>query len=338
MWIVTDKGFFSFVVDRKNPDMLWLRARVREDLALNFPDAEIVEKPGSDYLFRALVPKEAVAKRMAEMIMEADITGHFKDVAMRRSAVPTHGSRSSAYYAFWGAMAKLQPYAPYSKTPRLPEPKKVWKPSDRTVGSGQGAISFSGSESKGLYGGPGAGYRASEFDWDSNSWGGKSTPDPALPKPQPSGRRLSEAEITEVIEHGTPDEVMDLLHSLPADTPAWEMVWSSLTPEECQRFLDEEEAAQRFREEMNEDFAAAARTLEMADVHPAPASRAGNRRQRRKDRKGRKNRHNQQGTSYTPSYETEHANAQRNRDGLNGQEARNRQAYLDKQAARKGGK
>ncbi|TXC45637.1 hypothetical protein, partial [Salmonella enterica] len=150
-------GFFSFVVDRKDSSQLWLRARVREDLARNFPDAEIIEKPGADYLFRAKVSKEAVAKRMAEMIMEADITGHFKDVAKQRSSTPTHGSRSSAYYAFWTAMAALQPYAPYSKTPRPAYQPPVskggsWKPGDRSVGRGQDSLFSSGrgSESTGL--------------------------------------------------------------------------------------------------------------------------------------------------------------------------------------------
>lgn len=339
MWIVTDKGFFSFVVDNKDPNYLWLRARVREDLARNFPDAEIIEKPGSDYVFRAKVTKTEAAARMAQMIMEADITGHFKDVAIRRSAVPTHGSRSSAYYAFWNAMAALQPYAPYSKAPRPAwKPQaKTWKPGDRSVGSGQTSVfsnpGYSGSENRGMYGG----LRAGDYDWDNRSWGGgSSTPDPALPKPKQADRRLTEAEITEVIEHGSADEVMDLLHSLPADTPAWEMVWSSLSPEEAERFLDEEETAQRNREAMEEDLGAAARAFEVADVMPAPASRAGNRRQRRKERKARKNRHNQQQHGGHAMTDEAYARyAQERRDGKHGSQQQDRQAFIDRQKAEK---
>jgi hypothetical protein len=339
MWIVTDKGFFSFVVDRKDPTMLWLRARVREDLARNFPDAEIVEKPGSDYVFRAKVSKADVAARMSQMIMEADITGHFKDVAKARSAKPTHGDRGSAYYAFWTAMAKLQPYAPYSKTPRDEErkytPAKTWHPGDRTVSASQNDL-FSGSESRGLYGGPGAGYRASDFDWDNKSWGGKSTPDPALPKPS-QGKRLTEAELTELIEHGDTDALLDVLHTLPGDSPAFDLVWSALTPEEAERFLDEEEARFRALEEMGAEVSGEVEVIEVEDVLPNPVNRPGTRRQRRKaERKARKNRHNQhQHGGYSMTNEQYAVYAQERRDGKHGKQQQDRQAFIDKQKAEK---
>jgi hypothetical protein len=333
MWIVTDKGFFSFVVDRKDPTMLWLRARVREDLVRNFPDAKVIEKPGSDYVFRAKVSKADVAARMAEMIMNSDITGHFKDVAKSRSAKPEYGDRGRAYYAFWNAMAELQPYRPYSKTHRSQEKtwsSKTWKPGDKTVGSGQtsvfGGYQPSGSENKGLYGGAGSGRYASDFDWDTRDWGGTSTPDPVLPAKPAQGKRLTEAELTELIEHGDTDALLDVLHTLPGDSPAFDLVWGALTPDEAQRFLDEEEEIQRNREEMLAE-------VTVADVHPAPRNRPGNRRQRRKERKARKNRHNQEMTA--ADFERR---AQQRREGLLGKEAQNRQAYLDKQAAKNGGK
>lgn len=101
--------------------------------------------------------------------------------------------------------------------------------------------------------------------------------------------------------------------------------WASLTDAERDEFLDaEEEAARNFDAASRQPHFSSA--PEVIEVIPAPRNRPGNRRQRRKERK-RQNRHNQ----YTPEQ-----TVQRNRDGLNGLEARNRQAYLDKKAQRAG--
>lgn len=300
MWIVTDKGFFSFVVDRKDPDYLWLRARVREDLARNFPDAEIIEKPGADYLFRAKVLRTDVAARMSQMIMEADIKGHFKDVAKSRSAKPTHGDRGRAYYAFWTAMAELQPYAPYSKTPR---PAQVpWTPPARVGGWAMPAGGFTRAA--------GGGQRASDFDWDSKSWGGKSEADPVFRQPVDTAGVHQEVldEVTEMLLDATTEE-------------EFEEIWATLSDEERAAYLDAQEDELRRREEIEEEFGAAARALELhqgpdgwvqvaPDAYPAPRLTRREKRERRR---------------------------QAERPNLNTQEGRNRQAYLDKQR-RKGRK
>jgi len=298
MWIITEHGFISFVVDRKDSNVLHLRARLREDLERNFPGVAVYEKPGADYLFRAKVSKAEFAEQMTKLIMAATITSHFKDEAIRRSAVPKHGSRRDAYYALWGSLAKMQPYAPYSKTPR-PEPVKKTYASggvlggSRQPGPGQQAIGF----------GTGGSRRASEFDWDANAWGsgsGVSHPDPVSPTTRP-----------EAADPWATDEEFE----------AW---WSALTDDERDEYLDAEEADLR-RREMEEEFEAAQRALV---VSPAPMNRPGSRRERRKARKGRKNRHNQErAASDQARYEQER------RDGKHGSEARNRQAYLDKQTA-----
>jgi hypothetical protein len=310
MWIVTDRGFFSFVVDRKDSSQLWLRARVREDLARNFPGVEIIEKPGSDYVFRAKVSKEVVAKRMAEMIMEADITGHFKDVAKSRSAKPEYGDRGTAYYAFWTAMAKLQPYAPYSKVKRSEE-KPLWRgtQADRRPGEGQGSLYSGGPSGTGQggfysYGGAGLGQKASSFDWNTRDWGGVSSPDPVLPSVVPDFSAVDDDE------------------------------WARMSAEEQEAYLDAEEAWLRAVEDGEDQGAAARAEIEAeAVVLPAPRNRPGNRRQRRKAK--RKNRHNQRDIFPVGSRDAERQ-AQRNREGLNGQEAQNRQAYLDKQVKKNG--
>jgi hypothetical protein len=289
MWIFTVNGFFTFVIDRKDPDMVWLRARLREDLERNFPGVTVEEHPGADYLFRAKISRADLAEHMVRLIAEADVTSHFKDEMIRRAAKPEFGNRSSMMYALWTAGAAMQPYAPYSKTPRAKVQPKTWKPGDRTVGGGQ-LPAFSGSSSGGRY--------ASEFDWDNRNWGGTQAKDPSPVAP-----------LTAT------DEELD----------EW---WASLTDDERDAVLDEEEAALRAREEAEEDFASAARTFGVvaADVFPAPRNRPGNRRQRRKNK--RKNRHNQTQADFDRY-------AQERRDGKHGSEARNRQAFLDKQA--KGG-
>lgn len=130
MWIFTDKGYVSLVVDKHDSDMLQVRARVKEDITRNFPGADVYAHDGADYRYRARVKRAEVALVMAQQVMDMDYTGHFKDVALRRTGEGVVGvgspgttSRHTAYYAVWSAMGKLQDYAPYSKYPRGQEPK-----------------------------------------------------------------------------------------------------------------------------------------------------------------------------------------------------------------------
>jgi hypothetical protein len=118
MWIFTTKGFISLVVDRHEPTLMHVRARVREDILAHFPNADVQTWPGADYLYRAILPKSEVAAMMWDEIMTSNTQSHFKDVALQRSAKAPWGSRHTAYYSIWGAMSQLQPIAPYSTVPR----------------------------------------------------------------------------------------------------------------------------------------------------------------------------------------------------------------------------
>jgi|GEM_PF-1655581 len=272
MWIVTEHGFFSFVVDRKDPTQVHLRARIREDLERNFPDAEVYEKPGADYLFRAKVSKADVAERMAELILTADITGHFKDEVNRRAARPEHGSRSSAMYAFWNGMAACQPYAPYSKVPRpkpLPAKPKLSRPGDH------GIPAKGSSAPQGLYGGPTAGY-GRDFDWDAST-------------------TSSGTNVSSVWDDDLTDDFLTSQDYTEAE-------WAAMSPEARDAILDEEE----LRTEQAEARLAALRQLDQgvpaldeplfvqpADSYPAPRSTRRQRRAARKN-KGRRD-HNQRG-------------------------------------------
>lgn len=262
MWIFTVNGFFTVIQDRKNPNYVWLRARLREDIERNFPGVTVTEHPGADYLFRAKLPREQVAQRVMELVMENNVTSHFKDVMIRTASKPQFGSRSSMLYGVWNSGAAMQPYAPYSRTPRT-QAKTTWKPGDRTVGQSQSSLDPY------VYGGTGSGRHASDFDWDNRNWsGGDSAKDPAVP-------------------------------SQDATDEEFETWWAGLTPAERDEYLDAAEAEQRQREALDEDYGAAARALEFSsapevtDVLPDPRNRPGSRRQRRKAK--RKNRHNQTG-------------------------------------------
>lgn len=120
MWIVSKTGFISVVQDRDDPTLLWVRARVEDDLRTAFPDYPILTRPGNDYLYRALIPREVVARAIAAQVTAIDYTTHAKEEMVAASA-PVPG-RMDIYLDCWWALSDLQPYPPYSTTPRMPDP------------------------------------------------------------------------------------------------------------------------------------------------------------------------------------------------------------------------
>lgn len=117
MWILMDTGFISVVEHQDDMNVMQVRARVKADITSIFPNADVYEHDGADYLFRANISREEVANTLWEKMMTLDYTSHVKDVAIQRSA-PAQG-RSAAYYATWTAMSRMQPIPPYqSKYPK----------------------------------------------------------------------------------------------------------------------------------------------------------------------------------------------------------------------------
>jgi hypothetical protein len=108
MWIFTSKGFFSIVENKFNPDLLHVRARVREDF-LNFLDLlpgdkdtyPIEETPNADYGFRLDAPKEEVVKVIQQLTADIDYT-NFK------SSIHGDSIRDAAYMQLWAVMKGLQ--------------------------------------------------------------------------------------------------------------------------------------------------------------------------------------------------------------------------------------
>jgi len=111
MWIIGKYGFISLVVNDQDPSLMQVRARVKMDILMYFPDARIETISRADYMFRANVPRTEVARIIHDEIMEYDVTSHVKDVAIEYS--PANPHRRQAYYAVWSALAEMQPRPPY---------------------------------------------------------------------------------------------------------------------------------------------------------------------------------------------------------------------------------
>lgn len=106
MWIFTTFGFFS-IVQKPGDVRLTVRARARKDLdALRsryLPSlSETIEGAGTDYRYRATVPRADLAEAMSRIV--TDVTySNFKSEVARRAG---HG-RESLYHRVWDVMDKL---------------------------------------------------------------------------------------------------------------------------------------------------------------------------------------------------------------------------------------
>jgi hypothetical protein len=91
------------VVEKPNDrgtGMLTVRGRIKGDIEAVFPGAVIEADTGTDYRFRAKVPREQVAKAMHEAVMNLNYS-NFK------SAVKD-SERHDAYMDVWDAMYRFQ--------------------------------------------------------------------------------------------------------------------------------------------------------------------------------------------------------------------------------------
>lgn len=110
MWLMTPIGFFSIVekhYDRRD-GMLTVRARVEGDLAAlktrYLPElSEIQADQGTDYRYRAVAPREAVARALSQLTMDLDYS-NFKDEVSR---VQGH-DRARVYGEVWNSLYRLQ--------------------------------------------------------------------------------------------------------------------------------------------------------------------------------------------------------------------------------------
>jgi hypothetical protein len=95
-------AFLSCAQDRKDPDMLCVRARVAGDITRAFDGkvAEVRSHPGSDYAFRAWVTKDQLKAALQAAVDKIDYT-NFKSSVREED-------RHDAYMDIWAVMNKLQ--------------------------------------------------------------------------------------------------------------------------------------------------------------------------------------------------------------------------------------
>lgn len=109
MWLCLKRGFLS-IVDKDVPQgWLLVRSRVEDHIVHYFPDARVERTGGMhrDYLYRAAVPREEVARVLTDYILNDITEGNFKASVKDRKL-------HDAYMAAWSVFARLQEVPPYS--------------------------------------------------------------------------------------------------------------------------------------------------------------------------------------------------------------------------------
>ncbi len=104
MWLCLNRAFISVVHKGCKADEVLCRARRPGDLEKVFPDAKVVESTNTDYRYRAVVKREAVAQALVAEVMGLTYS-NFKD------SVKDHRLHD-AYSRVWGVMIGLQPRRP----------------------------------------------------------------------------------------------------------------------------------------------------------------------------------------------------------------------------------
>lgn len=108
MWLFTTSGFFSVVAHRGDRHTVLVRARAEEDLenlrSQHLPGIDIVENDGSDYRWRAYVPRADWERVAARLAAEVDYP-NFKDAVAERQG----HERAERYMRIWSVMRGLQP-------------------------------------------------------------------------------------------------------------------------------------------------------------------------------------------------------------------------------------
>jgi hypothetical protein len=109
MWVYLTDALLSIVAHRDRPADLLVRARFRGDIEAVFPDAAVTETLDADYRFRATLPREVVARAIADRAAAIDYP-NFKGTLPHRTR--TDHARADAYHAAHAAGLAAQDTAP----------------------------------------------------------------------------------------------------------------------------------------------------------------------------------------------------------------------------------
>ena len=106
MWLFAQRGFFSIVPHRDDPDTLIVKGRVSEDIETYWPLAKVFVTPRADYLYRAYIPKDIVAQRIGGIVTDIDYDSYKGHIEDKR--------RGRWYVAVWDAMAHVRDTLQYT--------------------------------------------------------------------------------------------------------------------------------------------------------------------------------------------------------------------------------
>jgi hypothetical protein len=112
MWLLVPDGFYS-VVQRPGEQELCVRARDADDLTRLrerfMPElGETVTTPGSDYLYRAWIEREAFGRGLERITRDLTYPNFKAEVARRDR------ERAHIYTRVWSALGEIQAGGPYS--------------------------------------------------------------------------------------------------------------------------------------------------------------------------------------------------------------------------------
>lgn len=100
MWLFTKHGFYSIVQHNDDSKLLLVRARVDGDIEKYWPKSEIIKGGGTDYLYRATIPRLKVATGVALVVNEIDYPNFKNCIEDKR--------RGPYYFSVWDQMASMQ--------------------------------------------------------------------------------------------------------------------------------------------------------------------------------------------------------------------------------------
>ena len=100
MWIYLNNSFLSIIANKEDKDLLHVRGRRSGDIEAIFPAAEPTCTPHSDYLYRADIPREDVARAMHDEAMSIDYTNFKGSVG--------DFDRHDEYLDVWSVMCRKQ--------------------------------------------------------------------------------------------------------------------------------------------------------------------------------------------------------------------------------------
>ena len=100
MWICLNDAFLSIVAVKGDDERLLVRARRAGDIERVFPEAEVLVGVGTDYLYRAFLPRSTVSDAITARIDSINYT-NFKNSV-------TEDDRHDAYMEIWSVMYNLQ--------------------------------------------------------------------------------------------------------------------------------------------------------------------------------------------------------------------------------------